>query len=214
MQGSVRKARCRKFEQNYIHRWQIFHHPRSTNAQKDRILANSPSEVPKKFRYVSRVQKTQIVMFWASICKMCRTLLMFIPQAAKINSINYQELVLERVLNNAGQELFESGTFIIQQDAAPAHNSKATQSWLRQIIRVLIPRKNGRPIVQIQPHGLFCVVNSSDESVFWFSQKYQSSETETLSGMGDSSPRNPLCAIEALADRIKRVIQNNGGYIE
>ena len=57
--------------------------------------------------------------------------MMFIPQAAKINSINYQELVLERVLNNAGQELFESGTFIIQQDAAPAHNSKATQSWLR-----------------------------------------------------------------------------------
>ena len=62
----------------------------ATNPQNDRILANSPSKVPEKFRHVSRVQKPQSVMVWAGIAKMGRTPLIFIPQGAKINSINYR----------------------------------------------------------------------------------------------------------------------------
>ena len=187
----------------------------ATNAQNDRILANSPSKVPEKFRYVSRVQKPQSVMVWAGISKMGRTPLIFIPQGAKINSINYRELVLEPVLKNVSQEIFESGSFIFQQDGAPAHTSKATQSWLQANFPGFISKEEWPPY---SPD-----LNPMDYSVWSILQTNACSDSHTninalkqkLCREWERIPQETLCAaIEALLGRIKRVIQNKGGYIE
>ncbi|KAI6659715.1 Transposase [Oopsacas minuta] len=55
----------------------------------------------------------------------------FFPQGVKIDSITYKELVLESEVKHAGLNLFENEDWIFQLDSAPAHTSKATQSWLR-----------------------------------------------------------------------------------
>ena len=113
----------------------------ATNAQNDRILANSPSKVPEKFRYVSQVQKPQSVMVWAGISKMGRTPFIY-RKGLKSYSINYRELVLEPVLKNVSQEIFESGSFIFQQDCAPARTSKATLN----LFKFLNLSKSHKPI--------------------------------------------------------------------
>ena len=69
------------------------------------------------------------------------------------------------LLKNLSQEIFESGSLILLKDGVPAHTSKATQSWLQKIFRVLFLKKNGRLYSRPELYGLFCVVNSSDECV-------------------------------------------------
>ena len=76
---------------------------------------------------------------------MGRTPLIFISQGAKINLINYRELVLEPVLKNVSQEIFESGSFIFQQDGTPAHTSRATQSWLQANFPSFISKEEWPP---------------------------------------------------------------------
>ncbi|KAI6656102.1 hypothetical protein LOD99_1435 [Oopsacas minuta] len=59
-----------------------------------------------------------------------RTKLIFVPQGVKIYSQTYRELILEPEIKSAGSSLFKNTPWIFQQDSAPAHASKATQSWL------------------------------------------------------------------------------------
>ena len=146
---------------------------------------------------------------------MGRTPLIFIPQGAKINSMNYRELVLEPVLKNVSQEIFESGSFIFQQDGAPAHTSKAMQSWLQANFPSFISKEEWPPY---SPD-----LNPMDYSVWSILQTNACSDSHTninalkqkLCREWEKIPQETLCAaIEALPGRIKRVIQNKEGYIE
>ncbi|KAI6658659.1 hypothetical protein LOD99_11004 [Oopsacas minuta] len=53
------------------------------------------------------------------------------PPGVKINAITYQELILEPVLQNLGQTMYNGEPFIFQQDGAPAHTANSTQIWLQ-----------------------------------------------------------------------------------
>ena len=108
----------------------VFTVEESVNRQNDRILVSSTKANPG-MRYIDRVQKTLSVMVWAGVSAYSRTNLVFVPQGAKINSISYQELILQREVRSAGSNLFNNEPWIFQQDSAPAQASKSTQSWLR-----------------------------------------------------------------------------------
>ena len=146
---------------------------------------------------------------------MGRTPLIFIPQGANINSINYRELVLERVLNNVGQERFELGSFIFQQDGAPAHTSKATQSWIQTKIQGFISKEKWpsySPDLNPMDYSVWSILQAN---ACFDSHRNINALKQKLCREWAKIPQETLCAaIEALPDRIKRVIQNKGGYIE
>ena len=67
-------------------------------------------------------------MVWAAVSKMWKSPLIFIKQGTKLNSNVY----IEDILIPASQAIkkhFENFTF--QQDGAPSHTSRKTQSWCR-----------------------------------------------------------------------------------
>ena len=72
-------------------------------------------------------------MVWAGISAVGRTPLIFVPAGVKIYSSTYQELILEPVVKNLGQTMFNGGSFVFQQDGAPAHTAKINQTWLQKI---------------------------------------------------------------------------------
>ena len=84
-------------------------------------------------------------MVWAGISGIGRTPLVFVPAGAKINSISYRELILEPVLKDLSQIMFSGESFLFQQDGAPAHTSKLTQSWLKENIPDFITKEEWPP---------------------------------------------------------------------
>ena len=58
-----------------------------------------------------------------------RTPLVFVPSGVKINAATYKELVLEPILEDLGEKMFNNQPFVFQQDGAPAHTAKTTQQW-------------------------------------------------------------------------------------
>ncbi|KAI6652965.1 hypothetical protein LOD99_4042 [Oopsacas minuta] len=187
----------------------------ATNVQNDRILASSPSKVDEKFRYVSRIQNPKSVMVWAGVSKMGRTPLVFVPQGVKINSINYREMVLEPVLKNIGRDMFGGTSFVFQQDGAPAHTSNVTQSWLHDNFPGFITKEEWPPYSPDLNPMDYSVWSILETKACVNSHTSIKSLKRKLCQEWNKIPQKTLrAAIEALPDRITRVIQNEGGYIE
>ena len=123
----------------------IFTIEEAWNRQNDRILATSSTAIPENLKYIDRVQKPLSVMVWGGVSANARTNLIFVPQV-KINSVTYQELILEPEISVAGQNLFRNDTWIFQQDSAPAHASKSTLGKKKSN---LLARTNGPHLVLI-----------------------------------------------------------------
>ena len=115
------------------------------NRQNDRILSRSIHTIPEEHRLVNRVQKPISVMVWAGISAEGRTPLIFIPPGAKINASTYKELVLEPVVKDVGQTMYNDGEFLFQQDGAPAHTARSTQEWLRSEIPGFLSKEEWPP---------------------------------------------------------------------
>ncbi|KAI6648091.1 hypothetical protein LOD99_11900 [Oopsacas minuta] len=193
----------------------IFTIQEATNVQNDRILASSPSKVDEKFRYVSRIQNPKSVMVWAGVSKMGRTPLVFVPQGVKINSINYREMVLEPVLKNIGRDMFGGTSFVFQQDGAPAHTSNVTQSWLHDNFPGFITKEEWPPYSPDLNPMDYSVWSILETKACVNSHTSIKSLKRKLCQEWNKIPQKTLrAAIEALPDRITRVIQNEGGYIE
>ena len=112
----------------------IFTIHEASNSQNDRIIAPTTGSDKEMLRYVPRLQKPLSVMVWAGISASGRTPLVFVPSGVKINASSYRELILEPVVKNLGQTVFNEKSFVFQQDGAPAHTANSTQDWLRRNI--------------------------------------------------------------------------------
>ncbi|KAI6646986.1 hypothetical protein LOD99_8985 [Oopsacas minuta] len=104
----------------------------ASNRQNDRILASRSQDIPDSIKYIDRVQKPLSLMVWAGVSADSRTNLIFVPQGVKINSQTYRELVFEPEIASAGEKLFQNHPWTYQQDSAPAHASKVSQSWFHE----------------------------------------------------------------------------------
>ena len=60
------------------------------------------------------------VMVRAKISDSGGTSLVFVPSGIKINASTYSDLILEPVVKNLGQTVFDKSSFVFQQDGAPA----------------------------------------------------------------------------------------------
>jgi hypothetical protein len=116
-----------------------------SNHQNDRILAPRVSDISDDLRIISHTQHPQSVMVWAGVSAQGRTNLVFVPQGVKINSSIYRDLILDPVVKQVGQTIFNSQVWTFQQDAAPAHTSNVSQAWLNSEIPDFISKDQWPP---------------------------------------------------------------------
>ena len=128
--GQLRRHVIRDLENIVFSDKKIFTIEEVLNPQNDRIISHKASTIDPSLKYLPRVQKPLSVMVWAGISAVGRTPLIFVPAGVKINSTTYCELILEPVVKNLCQNMFNGGLFIFQQDGAPAHTSNASVSNL------------------------------------------------------------------------------------
>ena len=111
------------------------------NRQNDRVLARSVLAIPENIKNVCRTQKPASIMVRAGVSAKGKTPLIFVPQGVKINAKNYEEHILEPVVKNHSETMFQGGQFLLQQDEAPAHASKQAQGWLRNNVSDILTKE-------------------------------------------------------------------------
>ncbi|KAI6646075.1 hypothetical protein LOD99_9523 [Oopsacas minuta] len=79
-------------------------------------------------------------MVWAGVSSVGRTSLVFVPAGVKIYVATLKELILQPIVKDLGEMMFENQPFILQQDGAPAHTANNTQDWLETIFLTLSQR--------------------------------------------------------------------------
>ena len=103
------------------------------NHQNDRVWSRDGSV---EGRRVSRRQDLLSVMVTAT----GRSPLVFLPSGVKLNSQRYILDILEAELLPLARKHFHGAPWTFQQDSAPSHGSKMTQSWIQGHIPAFISK--------------------------------------------------------------------------
>ena len=193
----------------------IFTIAEATNAQNDCVISTTISEIPDKFRYISRKMKPLSVMIWAGVSAVGRTPLIFVPAGVKINAETYKDLILEPVVKDLSQTMFSGQPFVFQQDGAPVHTATTTQDWLEGKIPDFIRKEEWPPYspdLNPMDYSLWSILEnracSVSHSTIKSLNKYLCREWEKI-------PQETLrAAVESYPTRLKAVISKKGGYIE
>ena len=145
-------------------------------------------------------------MVWAGISSVSRTPLVFIPAGDKINAAMYKELILQPIVKDLGEMMFENQPFMFQQDGAPAHTAKSTQKWLQTNIPDFISKE----VWAISQCGPFLSSSACSKS-----HNNIESLKQSLTREWAKIPHEMLCiAAWAVPERLKAVIRKKGGYID
>ena len=107
------------------------------NHQNNRIWSRDGSV---EGRRVIRHQNLLSVMVWAAITATGKSPLVFVPSGVKLNSQRYISDTLEAELLPLPHKHFDGTPLTLQQDSAPSHGSKMTQSWIQAHIPALISK--------------------------------------------------------------------------
>ncbi|KAI6659645.1 MhmaT1 transposase [Oopsacas minuta] len=83
-------------------------------------------------------------MVWARVSSVGPTPLLFVPAGVKISAATYKELILQPIVKDLGEMMFENQPFIFQQGSAPAHTAN-TQEWLQANISDFISKVEWPP---------------------------------------------------------------------
>ena len=114
-------------------------------------------------RFVPRMQKPLSVMIWPGISASGRTHRVFVPSVVKINAPTYGSLILDPVVKNLRQIIFNERSFVFQQDRAHAHTENCTQDWLRSNIPGFISDNQYTPYsTDLNPMG-YSIASSSKQ---------------------------------------------------
>ena len=104
------------------------------NHQNDRVWSRDGSV---EGRRVTRHQNALSVMVWAAISATGRSPLVFVPSGTKLNRQRY---ILKAELLPWACKHFDGAPWTLQQDSAPSHSSKMTQSWIQAHIPAFISK--------------------------------------------------------------------------
>ena len=184
----------------------------AVNQKNDRVWASSSTT---KGRIVTRCQNPESVMVWAAVIATGRSPLLFVPTGVKLNSERYISNILEGCLLPWAEQHFKDEPWTLQQDSAPYHGSKFTQSWILRKIPSFISKEDW-PAQRLD-------LNPLDYSIWSILEKRVcSTPHQTLESLKaklmkewDAIPRETLrAACELFPDRLKAVVKNKGSYIE
>ncbi len=102
------------------------------NHQNDRILLPKGSHANLKQRIVARQHHPKSIMIWAGITATGKTPLVFIENGVKVNAEVYVNQVLRNVVLPWATDHFGGNGWAFQQDWAPAHKAKMSQSFCKE----------------------------------------------------------------------------------
>jgi inhibitor of nuclear factor kappa-B kinase subunit alpha len=133
--------------------------------QNTRILAKDIITANSNGRIVVRDGHPASVMVWAGVTSDGKISLVFFDQGTKINKDIHREQILESVVRPWAKEHFGERKWTFQQDSAPAHKTKSTQTWCKENFPDFMNSIQWPPYSLDLPTGLFHLVNLRDEGV-------------------------------------------------
>ena len=181
------------------------------NQKNDRVWVSSSTTEGK---IVTRRQNLQSVMMWAAVTAIGRSLLLFVPTGVKLNSERYISDILEGCLL-LGQATLQRQTVDLQQDSAPSHGLKFTQSWILRKIPSFVSKEDW-PATSPDLYPL-------DYSIWSILEKRVCSTPhqtlESLKGKlmkeWDAIPQETPCATcDSFPDKLKAIVKKKGSYIQ
>lgn len=182
------------------------------NQQNDRIWTFSSST---ERRIVTRRQNPQSVMVWAAVTETGRSPLLFVPSGVKLNSQRYIADILQGCLLPWAKKHFQGAPWTLQQDSAPSHASKITQSWIQRKIPAFICK-------EVWP-ARSPDLNPLDFSIWSILEtKACSSPHPTVEALKEklvkewtAIPQEKIrAACASFSKRLSAVVKNKGRYIE
>ena len=184
----------------------------AVNQKNDRVWASSSTT---EGRIVTRRQNPPSAMVWAAVTATGRSPLLFIPTGMKLNSERYVLDILEGCLLPWAEQHFKDEPWTFQQDLAPSHGSKFTQSWILRKIPSFISKEDWPAR---SPD-----LNPLDYSIWSIMEKRVcSTPHQTLESLKaklikewDAIPQETLrAACDSFPVRLKAVVKNKESYIE
>ena len=154
-------------------------------------------------------------MVWAVVTAIERSPLLFVPMGVKLNSEWYVSDILEGCLLLWAKQHFKDEPWTLQQDSAPSHGSKFTQSWILRKIPSFISKEDW----PAQSPDL----SPLDYSIWSILEKrvcptpHQTLELLKAKLMKEwgAIPQEMLhAACDSFSDRLKAIVKNKGSYIE
>ena len=154
-------------------------------------------------------------MVWAVVTATGRSPLFFVSMGVKLNFEWYVSDILEACLLPWVEQHFKDKPWTLQQDSAPSHGSKFTQSWILRKIHSFISKEDW-PMRSPD-------LNPLDYSIWSILEKRVcSTPHQTLNSLKvklmkewDAIPQEMLHAVcNSFPDRLKAVVKNKGSYIE
>jgi transposase len=108
----------------------IFTIKQHSNKQNDRIYAQSSKEASQLVDRVQRGHYPTSVMVWWGVSYEAVTEPYFCEKGIKTSAQVYQDTILEKVVKPLNITMFNIHVWSFQQDSAPGHKARSTQSWL------------------------------------------------------------------------------------
>ena len=90
----------------------------------------------------TRRRNPQSVMVWAAVTATGRSPLLFVLSGVELNSQRHSADIIEGCLLPLANQHFQGQPWTLQQDSAPSHGSKLTQSWIQREVPSFISKED------------------------------------------------------------------------
>ncbi len=193
----------------------IFTIEEAFNKQNDRVYARSSVEAREKVPAVQRGHHPAHVMVWLGVhWQKGFTKVHFCDKGVKTDGKVYRKM-LEDVVLPLNEKMFGGARWIFQQDSAPAHKAKLTQSWLRDNVPAFIAAEDwpsGSPDLNVLDYDLWDRI----EKIACHKRHYtiESLKKSIVSAVKKIDISTIREAIDQFPDRLRKCIAAKGGHFE
>ena len=162
-------------------------------------------------RIVTRHQNLQSAMVWAVVTATGISLLLFVPTKVKLNSEWYVSDILKGCLLPWAEQHFKDEPWTLQQDLAPSHGSKFTESWILRKIPSFISKKDWPARSRDLNPLNYSIWSILEKRVCSTPHQTLESLNAKLMKEWDAIPQETLCAAcNSFPDRLKAIVKNKG----
>ncbi len=154
-------------------------------------------------------------MVWAAVTSNGKSPLHFVEPGVKIDQVYYRERILEGALLPWAKQHFGNRPWTLQQDSAPSHKAKMTQTWCRENLPGFIDAELWPPnSPDLNPLD-YSVWSILEAKACAKPHKSLESLKRSLIVAWDEISEDTLRIIcKKFPERLRAVIKNEGGYIE
>lgn len=193
----------------------LFTVQQSFNSQNDRIWSKDLSVSISNARIVSRSQKPASIMVWAAITSNGKTPLHFVDPGVKIDQKYYRNCILEGTLLPWARHHFGNKQWVFQQDSAPSHRAKLTQTWCRDNLPAFINYQQWpsySPDANPLDYSVWSILES--KACAKSHKNLESLKRDLVSAWNEIDEETLRRICEKFPERLKAIVKAKGGHIE